>query len=98
MAQAQVTVKLEPAELAVIQEALMTYRMGLKGDNPATNFRRYTSNAILQAIGMGLPETQNGHKQLSFVAEEAEEDEGAIEEAEPVDTEEVEEEAEPVAA
>lgn len=70
MATAQVTVKLETSELAVIQEALKVYLMGLRGDDTGIRFRRFTAQGVLSAIGMGLPENGNGNgRQLSFVAE-----------------------------
>lgn len=85
MAQAQVTVKMEPMELAVIQEALRVYLTGLRGDDSGTKLRRYTAQGVLTAIGMGLPETTNGTRQLSFVAEKVADDEPVIEATEPAD-------------
>lgn len=106
MATAQVTVKLETSELAVIQEALKVYLMGLRGDDTATRFRRFNANSILSAIGMGMPAENGNGRQLSFVAESPEEEleetpEGEeVQETEPEteSAEDIEPELEPVAA
>lgn len=66
MAQAQITLKMNPVEFQVFQEAMLQYPTGLDGDDQGTRYRKSYAQGMLSGMGVGvMPEIKN-NGQLRF--------------------------------
>lgn len=66
MAQAQITLKMNPVEFQVFQEAMLQYMANLDGDDQGTRYRKSYASGMLSGMGVGvMPEIKN-NGQLRF--------------------------------
>ena len=66
MAQAQITLKMNPIEFQVFQEAMLQYLGNLDGDDQGTRYRKSYAQGMLSGMGVGVMPDIKRNGQLGF--------------------------------